>query len=77
MFAGAASFNGNLSAWNVGNVQYMYYSASGPASIPSPAAFICAAKPREVTLRLSPLGAASAGGAGSPFRAYVNCALWS
>jgi surface protein len=77
VFASAAAFNGDLSAWNVGNVQSMTGSASGPASIPCPAALVCAAQPGEVTLRPPPSGAASAGGAGSPLRAYVNCALWS
>eukprot|EP01047_Picozoa_sp_COSAG01_P079789 COSAG01_NODE_15270_length_1355_cov_8.548567_1_plen_172_part_10 len=77
MFESATAFNGDLSAWNVSSVSDMGYSASGPAFIPCPAALVCAAQPGEVTLRPPPSGAASAGGAGSPFRAYVNCALWS
>eukprot|EP01047_Picozoa_sp_COSAG01_P078455 COSAG01_NODE_14504_length_1445_cov_6.494799_2_plen_78_part_00 len=77
MFYGATAFNGDLSAWNVGNVTTMSQSASGPASIPPPAALVCAAPPGAVTLRPPPSGAASAGGAGSPLRAYVNCGLWS
>jgi hypothetical protein len=77
VFWDATAFNGDLSAWNVGNVESMTGSASGPASIPCPAALVCAAQPGAVTLRPPPSGAASAGGAGSPFRAYVNCGLWS
>eukprot|EP01047_Picozoa_sp_COSAG01_P085347 COSAG01_NODE_18715_length_1058_cov_1.161627_2_plen_77_part_01 len=71
MFRGASAFNGDLSAWNVGNVQDMRISASGPASIPGPAALVCAAQPGEVTLRPPPPSAVGVG-ASSPCRR----ALW-
>eukprot|EP01049_Picozoa_sp_SAG25_P011779 SAG25_NODE_1485_length_2931_cov_1.939619_5_plen_92_part_01 len=76
VFEDATAFNGDLSAWNVSSVRTMNSSASGPASIPFLAALICAAQLGEVTLPPPPSGAASAGGAGNPFRAYVSYGLW-
>eukprot|EP01049_Picozoa_sp_SAG25_P002969 SAG25_NODE_161_length_13366_cov_13.111973_15_plen_269_part_00 len=75
VFFGAAAFNGDVSAWNVSSVTTMTESASGPASIPPPAALVCAAEPGEVTLRPQPLSAASGGGeaGGRPASAGVRC----
>jgi hypothetical protein len=42
VFQRATAFNGDLSAWNVGSVARMNGSACGPASIPPPAALVCA-----------------------------------
>jgi surface protein len=62
VFSNAYAFNGNLSAWNVGSVTNMVESASASASIPCPAALVCAAQPGEVTLRPPPSGLACGGG---------------
>jgi hypothetical protein len=71
VFYNALAFNGDLSAWNVGNVQYMVVSACGPASIPPPTALVvctraggCHSPPhsREFNLRPQPPSAASGGG---------------